>query len=205
MIKDAELFRDLDVSKTDKVECANGTESNVEGRGSISFFAKDNQGQDQILELEESMYVPQYTKILGSIKILNEQNASVHFDTKPRTVLDDRSFPLKCENNLFYLQFDCLLEQSNAASASVQLWPERVGHNNKTDVRTLAKAVVDMKLVEEGNEPCVVCNTEKAKRLLISREVATRAKKLFDIDSVRRYISSKHDVDRCVHVLSRIR
>ena len=31
------------------VECANGTESSIEGRGSVSFLAKDNQGQDQIL------------------------------------------------------------------------------------------------------------------------------------------------------------
>ena len=158
MMKEAELFRDLDVSKTGKVEGANGTESNIEGRGSISFFAKDNQGQDQILELEESLYVPQYTKNLVSIKKLNEQNASVHFDTKPRIVLDDRSFPLRSEKKMFYLQVDCLLEQSNAATASLQLWHERRGHNNKPDVRKLAKSVGNMKLVDEGNEPCDVCN-----------------------------------------------
>ena len=68
MIKDAELFRDLDNSKMGNVECANGTESSIEGRGSVSFLAKDNQGQDQILELEQSLYVPQYTKNLVSIK-----------------------------------------------------------------------------------------------------------------------------------------
>ena len=68
MIKDAELFRDLDISKMGNVECANGTESSIEGRGSVSFLAKDNQGQDQILELEQSLYVPQCTKNLVSIK-----------------------------------------------------------------------------------------------------------------------------------------
>ena len=68
MIKDAELFRDLDISKMGNVECANGTESSIEGRGSVSFLAKDNQGQDQILELEKSLYIPQYPKNLVSIK-----------------------------------------------------------------------------------------------------------------------------------------
>ena len=68
MIKDAELFRDLDISKMGNVVCANGTESSIEARGSVSFLAKDNQGQDQISELEQSLYVPQYTKNLLSIK-----------------------------------------------------------------------------------------------------------------------------------------
>ena len=127
------------------------------------------------------MYVPQYTKNLVSIKKLNEQNASVHFDANPRIVQDERCFPLKCENNLFYLQVDCLHEQSNAATASLQLWHERLAHNNKIDVRNLAKAVVDMNIVDQRNEPCDVCNTEKAKRLPISRKVATRAEKPLDI------------------------
>ena len=62
MIKEAELFSKLEVSKMGKVQCANGTESSIEGRGSLLFLAKNNQGLDQILELEESLYVPQYTK-----------------------------------------------------------------------------------------------------------------------------------------------
>ena len=55
MRKDADLLRGLNVSKKGKVECAYGNESSIEGRRSISFFAKDNQVQDQILELEESL------------------------------------------------------------------------------------------------------------------------------------------------------
>ena len=40
MIKDAELFGDLDISKMGNVECANGTESSIEGRGSFGFLGK---------------------------------------------------------------------------------------------------------------------------------------------------------------------
>ena len=82
-------------------------------------MAKDNQVQDQILEREESLYVPQNTKNPNSIKKLSEQNASVHADVNPRIVQDDRCFPLKCENNLFYLQVDCLHEQNNVATANL--------------------------------------------------------------------------------------
>ena len=69
-------------------------------------------------------------------------------------------------------------------------WHERLAHNNKNDVRNLTKAVVDMKIVDERNEPCDVCNTEKAKWLPISRQVATRAKKTFRHIPCR-YIASK--------------
>ena len=83
------------------VECAKGIESSIECRGSVRFLAKDNQGQDQILELEESSNVPQYTDNFALIKKLNEQNASFHFDANTRRVQDDRCFRIKCEKNLF--------------------------------------------------------------------------------------------------------
>ena len=60
--------------------------------------------------------------------------------------------------NLLYSQVDCLYEQRKAAIASLQLWHEGFVHNNKIDARSLAKAVVDMKLLDEGDEPCDVCN-----------------------------------------------
>ena len=67
MTNDTELLKDLVVSKIGKVECAIGIESSVVGRGSLGSLAKDNQGQDQILEHEQSFYVPQYTKNFASI------------------------------------------------------------------------------------------------------------------------------------------
>ena len=40
MIKDIELFSHLETSQKENLSCANGTESVVEGRGKIEFFAK---------------------------------------------------------------------------------------------------------------------------------------------------------------------
>ena len=145
-------------------------------------MAKDNQvAKIKSWNLTNRCMFPNTQKNLVSIKKLNEQNESVHFDANRRIVQDDRCFPLKCEHNLFCLQVHCLHGQSNAPTASLQLWHERLAHNNKIDVRNLAKAVVAMKLVVEGNESCDVCNTEKAKRLPIPRQIATRAKKQSDI------------------------
>ena len=78
----------------------------------------------------------------------------------------------------WYSQVDCFHEQSNAATASLQLWHEKlVGHNTEVDVRILAKTVVNMKLVDEGDELCDVYNTKKVRWLPIRCQVATRAEK----------------------------
>ena len=58
MIKDAELFNDLDVSKMRKVECENGTEFSIERRGALNFLANENQGQYQILESDNRCTFP---------------------------------------------------------------------------------------------------------------------------------------------------
>ena len=62
-----------------------------------------------------------------------------------------------------------------------QLQVFNYGMNDLLTITKLMLVVVDMSIVDERNEPCDVCNTEKAKRLPISRRVATRAKKPLDI------------------------
>ena len=52
------------------------------------------------------------------------------------------------------------VEQSNAATACLQLWHERFAHKNEIDLRNLPKAVVDMKLENEENE-FAMCATQK--------------------------------------------
>ena len=94
MIMDAEVLRDLEILKTGKVECANGTEEVDLGRISISFLAKNSPCQYKILELEESLYVWHYTKMLVPIMNMIDLNASVLFDTKPCIVLNDHSFSI---------------------------------------------------------------------------------------------------------------
>ena len=134
MIRDAKLFRELKLSKTGKVACANGSESLIEGTGKIRFLATDEMGRQEELELEHALYVPQYTKNLVSIKQLNDENFSVYMDEKPRRIIDDKTFPLKYDTNLFHQQVISLTDESNASFTGLQLWHERLGHNNKVDV-----------------------------------------------------------------------
>ena len=49
MIKDAELFKDLNFSKIGKVECANGTESSIESRGSINLLPRQSRARSNLV------------------------------------------------------------------------------------------------------------------------------------------------------------
>ena len=108
MIKDIELFSYLETSQKGKVSCANGTESVVEGRGKIEFFARNSRRILQKVALENALHVPQFSKNLISIKRLNVAEAKVILDEKPRIEIENDCFSLESRNNLFF----CALQTS---------------------------------------------------------------------------------------------
>ena len=71
-------------------------------------------------------------------------------------------------------------EVSNTAEDSLQLWHERLGHNNKIDIRKLSKKTDSLKFLDRDDE-CDVCNTQKARRSPICKTVGTRASKPLEI------------------------
>ena len=179
MIKDIELFSYLETSQKGKVSCANGTESVVEGRGKIEFFAKNSRGTLQKEALENALHVPQYSKNLISIRRLNVAEAKVIFDEKPRIEIENDCFSLESRNNLFFLRAT-IFEVSNTAEDTLQLWHERLGHNNKIDIRKLSKQTDSLKFLDKDDE-CDVCNTQKGRRSPICKTVGTRASKPLEI------------------------
>ena len=67
-------------------------------------------------------------------------------------------------------------EVSNTAEDTLHLWHERLGHNNKIDIRKLSKQTDSLKFMDRDDE-CDVCNTHKARRSPICKPVCTRASK----------------------------
>ena len=200
MIKEIELFSYLETSQKGKVSCANGTESVVEGRGKIEFFAKNSRGILQKVALENALHVPQYSKNLISIKRLNVAEAKVIFDEKPRIEIENDCFSLESRNNLFFLRAT-KFEVSNTAEDTLQLWHERLGHNNKIDIRKLSKQTDSLKFLDRDDE-CDVCNTEKARRSPICKTVGTRASKPLEIVHVDISPEPIESVDRFKYALA---
>ena len=59
MIKDKNLFVELDQSFSETVENANKTESKVLGKGRVEFFVKDCQGNSKKISMSDCFYVPE--------------------------------------------------------------------------------------------------------------------------------------------------
>ena len=179
MIKDIELLSYLETSQKRKVSCANGTESVVEGRAKIEFFAKNSRGTFQKVALKNALFVPQCLKYLITIKRLNVAEAKVIFDEKPRIGIENDCFSLESRNNLFFLRAT-KFEVSSTAEDTLQLWHERLGHNNKIDIRKLWKQTECLKF-QDGDDECDVCNTQKARLSPTCKTVGTRASKQLEI------------------------
>ena len=115
-------------------------------KGKVSCAnAKNSRGTLQKVALKNALHVSQYLKNLISIKRLNVAEAKVIFDEKPR---------IEIENDRFSLAEDTL-----------QLWHERLGHNNRIDIRKLSKQTDSSQFLDRDDE-CDVCNTQKARRRL---------------------------------------
>ena len=71
-------------------------------------------------------------------------------------------------------------EVSNTAEDTLQLWHERLGHNNKIDIRKLSKQTESLNFLD-GDDECDVCNTQKARRSPRCKTVGTRASKPLEI------------------------
>ena len=131
MIKDKEISGNVSEKK---VSCAKGTVSVVEGTGKMEFFAENSKETLQKVVVENALNVFQNSKKLISIKGLNATEARVVFDEKPRIEIEHDCSSSECRNNLFFLR-TTKFEVFNTAEVTLQLWHERLGHNNKKDIR----------------------------------------------------------------------
>ena len=83
MIRDRELFKDLDENFCAEVSNANGSRSEIRGRGTVRCGVKGVQGNSCTLELTDALLVPSYARNLVSVKRLADRGAKVKFDGEP--------------------------------------------------------------------------------------------------------------------------
>ena len=92
-------------------------------------------------------------------------------------------------------------EVSNTSEDTLQFWHERLGHNNKIDIRKLSKLTDSLKFLDRDDE-CDVCNTQKAIRSPICKTVGTRASKPLEIVHVDISPEPIESVDGFKHALA---
>ena len=178
MIKDRELFIDMDTTMRGSVGNADASKSSVDGCGTVQLWVKDSTGKPRRIELKDAMFVPSYSNNLVSVKRLNDSGVKVEFGDRPRMCAPDGTvFPITCRKNLFYLQTVSSPINGQAMKAeTLTRWHERLGHANKKDVAALTQQVEGMQILPgRGETVCEPCSTQKAKRAAVSKTWGTRA------------------------------
>ncbi len=84
MVKDRDLFLDLELSEQGTVGCANASTSTIEGSGTAAFWIKDADGRMRRMELKDALYVPSYSHNLVSVKRLLDRGVKVQIEETPR-------------------------------------------------------------------------------------------------------------------------
>ena len=79
---------------------------------------------------------------------------------------DGTSFPFKASNGLFYIAVHRVQGSSHFVSKrdSLELWHQRMGHNNSQDLLALQKSVTGLEIERTEPKDCDVCIASKAKR-----------------------------------------
>ena len=179
MIKDRDLFHELDEGFVADVCNANSSRSEIRGRGTVRCWMADNTGQSCLLELKDAYWVPSYARNLVSVKRLSDKGAMIKFNDDPLIKMPDGTLvPMMTKDELYSLMVHPIETGSLAMmSHSVKHWHQVMGHNNWNDVGKLQHVTDGMKISgSQKGANCNVCSTEKAKRAPVPKTWGTRAK-----------------------------
>ena len=83
IIKNKELFSDLDEGFLADACNANSSRSEIGGRGTVRCFLKDNTGRSCLLEMRDAFRVPPYARNLVWVKRLTDKGAMIQFKDNP--------------------------------------------------------------------------------------------------------------------------
>ena len=179
MIRNKELFLDMDEGFLADVYNANSSRSEIRGRGTVRCFVKDNTGRSCLLELKDAFWVPSYARNLVSVKRLTDKGAMIQFNDDPTIKMPNGTVvPMMTNDELFSVMAQPVETGSLAMmSHSIKHWHRVMEHNNWHDVAKLQQEVVGMNISgSEKKTNCNICCTEKAKRASIPKTWGTRAK-----------------------------
>ena len=154
MIKNKELFYDLDESFLADVCNANSSRSEIRGRGTVRCFVKDNTGRSCLLELRDACWVPSYARNLVSVKQLTDKGAMIQSDDDPNIKMPNGIVvPIMTSEELFNVMAQPVETGSLAMmSHSIMHWHRVIEHKNWHDLAKLQQEVVGMNISDEEEE-----------------------------------------------------
>ena len=180
MIKDRDMFVSLDENFKGSVSNANFSESKILGKSEVRFRVKDEKGEFKMIELKDTLYVPENSRNLLSVSKMKKGGAEVVFGASSFVRQGNGSvYPLREESGLFL--WDTFVGKDECYVVStLKQWHCRMGHNNYKDLSHLEQHVEGMKISDFKIENCETCELNKAKKKPVPKDFYTRATRTLD-------------------------
>ncbi len=158
------------------------------GKGTVRLrICKDN--KLAICDLRDVLYVPSFVYSLISVPTLANRGLSVEISATQAKIFHNRQIVATGTRNKGLYVLDLFKSPDNRetalASASLQLWHERLGHVHKAGIQDMAKNEVvkgmNISTTNPTPEACEACIAGKMHRTPIPRASTTRADGLLDL------------------------
>lgn len=215
-----ESFEHFDDSHNVTVTAANGQTIEAIGKGNIRAVAKCNGKVEQLL-LKDVWYVPQIKRNLFSVLATHNVSSKSTFESTPKQCILKVDGVIKAigtrkiDGGLYKLDINCIrpnkLEVNQLLTNPLQLYHERLVHQNKRHVKQVIETELGVKINNNKSDLCEGCIYGKTHRLQFgTRTRATQPGELVHTDICgpfptsygknRYYILFKDDYTRHRHV-----
>ncbi len=187
MFNDKRFFETLRMEEHMSVNNADSSSTAIRGRGTAVVRTRDSFGEECVLTLLDSLYVPDYSHSLLSVKRMKNKEFVADFqDPCCIRCPDGTNIPFLEKGNLFVLPIwfsdkEVGLHATAAGEASVETWHNRLGHNNQEDTAKLMSSLGIAQGKAEAQTVCGVCATQKARRVPVSRTTMRKTTYRFEL------------------------
>ena len=148
MIKDENLFIDIDNECSGTITNANSSKYSIIEKGTVKIRGLDSNGSERKIRLSNVLLVPNNTRNLVSVSKLRATGNEVYFGgTLEIRAKNGTIFPFEERDNLFIwnnIDYEKISEQCNLANGDpLRFWHKCVAHNNVEDIYKLKDHAVE--------------------------------------------------------------
>lgn len=162
LCNDAGKFGNTLLPSSGKLNLATNSNTDVQGKGTVRLLTCDN-GSKTIVQLPNTLFVPDLRCSLISVAKITDQGFSVTFEKGMASVKDSHGNTTLVANrkgNLYYVEEHCAsVSAISERKVDIRLWHERLGHLNAKDlVRILNKSGINVKMTDVSElYDCDIC------------------------------------------------
>lgn len=184
MCRDKKWMYNVSPSTINNIKVADNKTVAVKGSGNVDFQIKDSDGIIRKIQVRNVLYVPSLTTNLLSVNQMVNNGCDVRFEKDGCKVYQNKKLILTARhcNNMYLLnnvtEAPALL--SAVDESDINLWHQRMGHLNFTDLQKITECTEGIKLSKTGNQICTTCLEGKMSRQSF-KNIGTRASELLQL------------------------